>query len=66
MIYRVVLTLGMPQRKKKRKGNSMEMKKIGFSRDRHYTLSIKTEEFEKEAEEVDTDIPKDVRNTLDV
>ena len=55
----------MPQKKRKRsasKGNAMEMKKNRLSRDRHYTLSINS--LEKVEEEVDEDVPKDVRNAF--
>lgn len=40
----------------------MEMKKNRLSRDRHYTLSINS--LEKVEEEVDEDVPKDVRNAF--
>lgn len=56
----------MPQKKRKRsasKGNAMEMKKNRLSRDRHYTLSINSLE-KVEEEEVDKDVPKDVRNAF--
>lgn len=55
----------MPQKKRKRsasKGNAMVMKKNSLSRDRHYTLSINS--LEKVEEEVDEDVPKDVRNAF--
>lgn len=40
----------------------MVMKKNSLSRDRHYTLSINS--LEKVEEEVDEDVPKDVRNAF--
>lgn len=39
------------------------MKKNRLSRDRHYTLSINSLE-KVEEEEVDKDVPKDVRNAF--
>lgn len=40
------------------------MKKNRLSRDRHYTLSINSLEKVEEEEEVDKDVPKDVRNAF--